>query len=70
MVTKYIEKVKIYNHYTNYKGRLFIKTLCDLFNDVAEEQTVIYGVDVDTMNKQGMTCIFSYIKCRSIRKRW
>ena len=55
MVTKYIEKVKIYNHYTNYKGRLFIKTLCDLFNDVAEEQTVIYGVDVDTMNKQGMT---------------
>lgn len=55
MVTKYIEKVKIYNHYTNYKGRLFIKTLCDLFNDVAEEQTVIYGVDVDTMNREGMT---------------
>lgn len=55
MVTKYVEKVKIFNHYTNYKGRLFVKTLCDLFNDVAEAQTVIYGVDVDTMNAQGMT---------------
>lgn len=55
MVTKYVEKVKIFNHYTNYKGRLFIKTLCDLFNDVAEEQTILYGVDVDTMNRQGMT---------------
>ena len=39
MVTKYVEKVKIFNHYTNYKGRLFVKTLCDLFNDVAEVQT-------------------------------
>ena len=39
MVTKYAEKVKIYNHYTNYKGRLFVKTLCDLFNDAAEVQT-------------------------------
>ena len=38
MVTKYAEKVKIYNHYTNYKGRLFVKTLCDLFNDAAEVQ--------------------------------
>lgn len=55
MITKYVEKVKIFNHYTNYKGRLFIKTLCDLFNDAAEVQTEIYGVDVDTMNAQGMT---------------
>lgn len=55
MVTKYIEKVKIFNHYTNYKGRLFVKTLCDLFNDVAEVQTEIYGVDVATLNAQGMT---------------
>jgi len=55
MVTKYIEKVKIFNHYTNYKGRLFVKTLCDLFNDVAEVQTEQYKVDVDTLNAQGLT---------------
>lgn len=55
MVTKYIEQIKIFNHYTNYKGRLFVKTLCDLFNDVAEKQTEQYGVDVDTLNAQGMT---------------
>lgn len=55
MVTKYVEKIKIFNHYTNYKGRLFVKTLCDLFNDVAEVQTEIYGVDVATLNGQGMT---------------
>ena len=55
MVTKYIEKVKIFNHYTNYKGRLFVKTLCDLFNDVAEVQTEQYGVDVGTLNARGMT---------------
>lgn len=55
MVTKYVEKIKIFNHYTNYKGRLFAKTLCDLFNDVAEVQTEIYGVDVATLNARGMT---------------
>lgn len=55
MVTKYIEKVKIFNHYTDYKGRLFVKTLCDLFNDIAEKQTELYGVDVDTLNKEGLT---------------
>lgn len=54
-ITKYIENIKIYNHYTNYKGRLFIKTLCDLFNDVAEGQTEVLGVDVDTLNKAGQT---------------
>lgn len=54
-VTKYIEKVKIFNHYTNYKGRLFVKTLCDLFNDTAEVQTELYGVDVATLNAEGMT---------------
>lgn len=54
-VTKYTEQIKIYNHYTNYKGRLFIKTLCDLFNDVAEGQTEMLGVDVETLNKQGQT---------------
>ena len=55
MITKYIEKVRIFNHYTNYKGRLFVKTLCDLFNDAAEAQTEMYKVDVDTLNAQGFT---------------
>lgn len=32
-----------------------MKTLCDLFNDTAEAQTEIYGVDVDTLNEQGLT---------------
>jgi acyl-ACP thioesterase len=54
-ITKHVEKIKIYNHYTNYKGRLFVKTLCDLFNDVAETQTKMIGVDVATLNAQGFT---------------
>lgn len=54
-VSKHIEKIKIYNHYTNYNGRLFVKTLCDLFNDVAETQTKMYEVDVATLNAQGFT---------------
>ncbi len=53
--TKYIDKVKIHNHYTNYKGRLFIKILCDLFTSAAEAQTELYGVDVTSLNKEGMT---------------
>lgn len=52
---KYTEEIRIYNHYTNYKGRLFIKTLCDLFNDVAETQTERLGVDVGTLNRMGQT---------------
>lgn len=64
MVTKYIEKVKIFNHYTNYKGRLFVKTLCDLFNDTAEVQTELYGVDVATLNAHGMTWMLHRLHIR------
>lgn len=63
-VIKYREKVKIYNHYTNYKGRLFVKTLCDLFNDVAEVQTEEYGVDVGTLNAQGFTWMLHRLHIR------
>lgn len=52
---RYREELCVHNHYTNYKGRLFVKTLCDLFNDVAEAQTVRLGVDVATLNKSGLT---------------
>lgn len=64
MVTKYIEKIKIFNHYTNYKGRLFVKTLCDLFNDTAEVQTEQYGVDVATLNAEGMTWMLHRLHIR------
>lgn len=63
-ITKYTEHVKIFNHYTNYKGRLFIKTLCDLFNDVAEGQTEMLGVDVGTLNKQGQTWMLHRLHIR------
>lgn len=64
IVTKYSEKIRIYNHYTNYKGRLFVKTLCDLFNDVAEGQTVQLGVDVDTLNQSGQTWMLHRLHIR------
>lgn len=64
MVTKYTEKIKIYTHYTNYKGRLFIKTLCDLFNEVAERQTELLGVDVDTLNRSGQTWMLHRLHIR------
>lgn len=63
-VTKHREKVKIFNHYTNYKGRLFVKTLCDLFNDVAEVQTEQLGVDVATLNAAGATWMLHRLHIR------
>ncbi len=52
---KYTKQVKIHNHYTDFRGSLFVKILCDLLNDVAEEQTELLGVDVGTLNKEGQT---------------
>lgn len=63
-VTKCVEKVKIFNHYTNYKGRLFVKTLCDLFNDVAEVQTEQLGLDVATLNAEGITWMLHRLHIR------
>ena len=53
MVYKYGEPVRIYNHYTDKKHRLKIKTLCDLFNDMAELHTYRQGVNADILNQQG-----------------
>ena len=61
---KYIEKVKIFRHYTNYKGRLFVKALCDLFNDVAQVQTEQEGVDVETLNAEGATWMLRRLHIR------
>ncbi len=55
MVYKYGEPVRIYNHYTDKKHRLKIKTLCDLFNDMAELHTYRQGVNADILNQQGLT---------------
>lgn len=52
---KYLKELLIYPHYTNYRGQLFVKFLCDLFNEVAGEDTELKGIDVDTLNKEGKT---------------
>lgn len=52
---KYSEEIKIRGHYTDLQGRLIVKVLCDLFNDVANVQTISLGVDVPTFNAQGLT---------------
>ena len=53
-MVKYSEKIDIRGHYTDLKGRLIVKSLCDLFNDVADlrpenRRTHVEraGVDVD-----------------------
>lgn len=52
---KYSEEIKIRGHYTDLQGRLIMKSLCDLFNDVSNEQTLLLGFDVPTLNAQGLT---------------
>lgn len=52
---KHSKKAEIFTHYTDSRKQLFIKTLCDLFNDMANEQTHGLDVDVDTFNAQGIT---------------
>lgn len=55
MVYKYGEKIRVYNHYTDKRRLLKVKTLCDLFNDMAELHTFEQGVDVATINRKGLT---------------
>lgn len=52
---KHAGTFKIYNHYTDLRERLFVKALCDLFNDIANEQTLMLRFDVGTLNAQGLT---------------
>lgn len=52
---KHTKQIEIAAHYTDVNKRLFIKTLCDLFNDMANEQTLRLGVDIDTFHAQGIT---------------
>lgn len=64
VMAKYIEKLKVYNHYLDFNGHLFVKTLCDLFNDTAEGQTEMLGVDVASMNLAGQTWMLHRLHIR------
>lgn len=55
MMKKYAEEIEIRYHYADWRGRLLLKALCDLFNDVANAQTLELGFDVPTLNAQGLT---------------
>lgn len=50
---KHTDEIKICTHYTDLRERLFVKTLCDLFNDIANEQTLLLKFDVGTLNARG-----------------
>lgn len=52
---KYGECVRILNHYTDRNRSLRVKTLCDLFNDMAELHTFQQEADVASLNKVGLT---------------
>lgn len=52
---KYGESIRIYNHYTDIRQCLRVRTLCDLLNDVAEMHTIEQKADVATLNKDGFT---------------
>lgn len=67
MVIKQSKPIEICNHYTDIKKQLYIKTLCDLFNDVANEQTLLWDVDVDTFNAQGITWMLHKLHIQVLR---
>lgn len=60
----YGEPIRIYTHCTNSKERLHIRTMCDFFNDVAEQHTRLEGVDVPVLNRQGLTWMLRRIHIR------
>ncbi|MDR1414365.1 MAG: acyl-ACP thioesterase [Odoribacteraceae bacterium] len=59
---KHEKTITICNHHADIRGTLGVKTLCDLFNDVANEQTTALGVDVDTFNAAGITWMLHRIR--------
>lgn len=61
---EYGERIRIYTHCTNCKERLHLRTLCDYFNDVAEQHTRLEGVDVPRLNEQGLTWMMRRIHIR------
>lgn len=58
---KYGEYVRIFNHYTDRHHLLKVKTLCDLFNDMAELHTFRQGINVAHLNQYGLTWMLRHI---------
>lgn len=52
---KYGACIRIFNHYTDRNHDLRVRTLCDLFNDMAELHTFQQEADVASLNKVGLT---------------
>lgn len=46
---------RIAEYLTNYKGQLFIKSLCDFFSEVASEHARLLGFGVDTLLQSNIT---------------
>lgn len=68
---KYGEDLMIRFHYADWRGRLLVKALCDLFNDVANMQTIRLGFDVPTLNAMGLTWMLHrmHIRVRRMPKQ-
>lgn len=58
---KYGECIRIFNHYTDKRHLLKVKTLCDVFNDMAELHTFRQGINVAHLNKHGLTWMLRHI---------
>ena len=67
MMIKYGENVKIRFHYADWRCKLLVKALCDLFNDVANVQTKELGFDVPTLNAQGLTWMLHRLRIQVSR---
>lgn len=62
MTPEEIEKIRsikrtfrIADYLTNYKGQLFVKSLCDFFSEVALEHAELLGFGIETLNRQNIT---------------
>jgi acyl-ACP thioesterase len=64
---KHEKRITVHGHLTDFHGRLGVKTLCALFNDVANEQTLVLGVDVETFHRQGITWMLHRLGLRVSR---
>lgn len=54
-IGKQIENLKVINHFTDFRGELFLRVLCNIFNDISELQTKKFGVDIPSLNKENQT---------------
>ncbi len=50
-----VRNYQVAGYLANSKGELFIKSLCDLFNEIALEHTYLLDLDIETLRRQGLT---------------